>query len=216
MRASNRADWLVPPALLLLSAIPIAAGVFRLTQLAGGVAVTPDNSRFFTSPLPVVIHIVSVSLFSVLGAFQFVAGIRRRWPAWHRYAGRLVAACGLSTAVSGLWMTQFYVPPPGDGIALYIIRLVVGGAMTVAIVQGVLAIRRRDIVNHSAWMIRAYALGLGAGTQVFTHLPWYLLYGKPDEPVRAVLMGAGWAINIVAAEWIIRARSKAPVAVRAD
>ena len=55
------AAWLVA-ALLLLSAIPLAAGTFRLIQLAGGAAITPANARFFASPLPVVVHIVGAEL----------------------------------------------------------------------------------------------------------------------------------------------------------
>ena len=48
------AEWLVIAALLVLSVIPLAAGAFRLTQLAGGAEITPANARFFASPLPVV------------------------------------------------------------------------------------------------------------------------------------------------------------------
>ena len=40
--------------------------------------------------------------------------------------------------------------------------------MGVSIILGLAAIRRRDIVTHRAWMTRAYALALGAGTQAFT------------------------------------------------
>ena len=40
--------------------------------------------------------------------------------------------------------------------------------MAACLVLGVAAIRRRDIAAHRAWMIRAYAIGLAAGTQVFT------------------------------------------------
>lgn len=63
------AEWLVVAALLLLSFIPVASGVFRLNQLTVGAEITPANARFFASPLPVVIHIVSSSLFAILGAF---------------------------------------------------------------------------------------------------------------------------------------------------
>jgi hypothetical protein len=56
-------------------------------------------------------------------------------------------------------------------------------------------------------MTRAYAIGLGAGTQVLTHLPWVLFADRrPGELPRAVMMGAGWMINVVVAEWIIRRR----------
>ena len=123
------AAWLVPAALLLLSAIPIAAGAFRLTQLAGGAAITPANARFFASPLPVVLHIVSVSLYAILGAFQFVPSFRRRRHGWHRIAGRILIPCGLVVALSGLWMTLFYPWPDGDGVILYGLRLLFGSAM---------------------------------------------------------------------------------------
>src|SRR5687768_2157785 len=68
---STKADWLVPAALIMLSAVPMVAGAARLTELTGGAEITPENARFFAAPLPVVLHIVSVSLYSVLGAFQF-------------------------------------------------------------------------------------------------------------------------------------------------
>ena len=44
---------------------------------------------------------------------------------------------------------------------------------------------------------------MGAGTQVLTHLPWFLLVGRPGEFARALLMGAG-GINLAVAEWVIR------------
>lgn len=72
-------------ALLVLSAIPLAGGAFRLKQLTGGAEITPANARFFASPLPVELHIVSASLFAILGAFQFASSFRQRRPGWHRW-----------------------------------------------------------------------------------------------------------------------------------
>jgi Predicted membrane protein (DUF2306) len=56
-------------------------------------------------------------------------------------------------------------------------------------------------------MRRAYAIGLGAGTQAPIQIPPLMLFGEPDDMSRALLMGAGWAVNLVVAEWLIRARS---------
>jgi uncharacterized membrane protein len=196
--------------LILLSAVPVAAGAFRLAELTGGAEVTPENARFFASPLPVVVHILSASLYSILGAFQFAPRFRRWRPGWHRAAGRLLVLCGLAAALSGLWMTHFYPWPSGDGELLYGMRLLFGSAMILSIVLGVAAIRRRDFARHGAWMIRGYAIGLGAGTQVLTHVAWMLSFGTPGELPRALLMGAGWVINLVVAEWIIRKRPAHP------
>ncbi|ACZ83631.1 conserved hypothetical protein [Streptosporangium roseum DSM 43021] len=205
--SSTRADWLVPAALIVLGAVPVIAGAVRLTELTGGAEITPENARFFAVPLPVVLHILSAVLYGVLGAFQFAPGFRRRRPGWHRVAGRVLVPCGLVVALSGLWMTLLYPRPAGDGDLLAGFRLLFGSAMVLCIVLGFSAIRRRDIARHRAWMIRGYAIGLGAGTQALTHLPWFLIFGTPGEFPRALLVGAGWVINLAVAEWIIRGRS---------
>ena len=213
-RHSNKRERLVLAGLLLLCVVPVAGGLVRLGQLAGGVEVTPANARFFASPLPVVLHILAIVPYSILGALQLIPGFRRWWPRWHRMVGRILIPCGLTVALSGLWMTHFYPWPAGDGELLYWMRLVLGSAMTLSILLGIAAIRRRDFSQHGAWMLRGYAIAMGAGTQVFTHLPWMLLVGTnvaPDELYRAIMMGAGWVINILIAEWLIRRRSTRPI-----
>ena len=63
-----------------------------------------------------------------------------------------------------------------------------------------------NFAQHGNWMTRAYAIGLGAGTQVFTHIPLIVLSDLRSEPTRALCMGAGWVINLAVAEWLIRRR----------
>jgi uncharacterized membrane protein len=207
---TTKAEWLVPIGLIMLSLVPVVAGAVRVAELSGGADVTPENARFFASPVPVVVHIVSVSVYCILGALQFVTGFRRRRGGWHRAAGRLLVPCGLGAALSGLWMTLFYPRPDDVGDLLSGFRLVFGCAMALSIVLGFAAIRRRDLARHRAWMIRGYAIGLGAGTQVLTHVPWILAVGEPGKLSKALLMLAGWVINIAVAEWIIRRRPTRP------
>ena len=196
-------DWLIPAGLITLSLIPAIAGTMRMFQLGSGAQITPENARFFAAPLPVMLHIPSAVLYCVLGAFQFSPGLRRRKPNWHRAAGRILIPCGLLAALSGLWMTQFYPHIKFDGPALYTVRLLAGSAMALFLCLGLAAILRRDISNHQAWMMRGYALGLGAGTQVFTHIPSFLFPSLQGELARTLAMGAGWAINLAVAEWFI-------------
>jgi hypothetical protein len=68
---------------------------------------------------------------------------------------------------------------------------------------GVTAIRRREVAAHRAWMIRAYALALAAGTQAFTQGVGEGLFGASDVST-AVSVTSGWIINLAVAEWIIR------------
>jgi uncharacterized membrane protein len=207
---AGSAKWFVT-ALLVLSAIPLTAGAFRLAELASNAEITPANARFFAAPLPVVLHIVSAGVYAILGPFQFATRFRRRKPGWHRVAGRLLVAGGLLVGLSALWMTLFYPRPSGTGELLFALRLLFGSAMIVSIFLGFTAIRRGDVVRHRAWMMRGYAIGLGAGTQVFTLMAGELVAGPPNELSRALLMGAGWVINLAVAEWAIRKRPASPV-----
>jgi uncharacterized membrane protein len=202
-RVTPSRDWPVPVALVALSAIPLAAGSLRLVQLAGGPALMPADDRFTGFPTALVVHIIGAAVFAIVGMFQFVPGIRRRHRAWHRRAGRVVAAAGLAVAGSALWLSLFYEAQPGTGDVLYVLRLVFGSAMAASLVLGFTAIRRRDIAGHRAWMIRAYALGLGAGTQVFTEGVGGAIFGT-GELAGDLAKGAAWAINLAVAEWVIR------------
>ncbi len=166
-----------------------------------------ENARFFAAPLPVTLHIVASIPFALVGAFQFAPTLRRRRGRWHRRAGRVVAPLGIISALTGLWMAHFYPWPEGDGVGVYLLRILFGAAMIASIFLALLALRFRDFQAHGAWMIRGYAIGMGAGTQVLTHLPWFLLVGAPGESARTLLMGAGWVINVVVAEAVIRRRS---------
>lgn len=201
-------DWLAPGGLIALSIVPMAAGAMRLTQLSTGAAVTVENSRFFDAPVPVVAHIVGSTVFLLLGALQFAPSLRRR--PWHRRVGRIVAPAGLVSAASGVWMAVTYDLPETNGAALMVMRIVLGAVMAGAIVYAFASIRRGRVAIHSAWMTRAYAIGLGAGTQVLTLMPWDILFGPPDELVNTVLMGLGWGINLAVAEVVIRRRANAP------
>jgi uncharacterized membrane protein len=212
MKSSQKSNWLVPAGLIMLSVIPILAGSVRLLQIGSGAVITSENARFMAVPLPVVLHILSSVIYCVLGAFQFSTSFRRRNPNWHRASGRILIPLGLISAISGLWMTQFYphpaingplIPANFDGQYLYAIRLLVGAAMAAFICLGFAAIRRRDVASHRAWMMRGYALGIGAGTQAFTHIPWFLFATMHGELARAICMAAGWGINLSVAEWLI-------------
>ncbi len=191
----------------MLSLVPLAAGAVRLFGLAGGADLSAENARFVAMPVAVVVHIFGATLFCLLGAFQFDAAIRRRAPRLHRNAGRVAAIGGMLAALSGVWMTIVYpIPAALQGGLLYGVRVLVGVSMACAIALSVRAVLRGRVAQHSAWMVRAYALGQGAGTQVLVMLPVAMIVGEPTFLFRDVLMASAWGLNVVVAEWVIRHR----------
>lgn len=195
-------SWRLPVTLIALSLIPVIFGFVRLVEIAGGPQVMPENPRIDASPAPVVFHVVGAAFYAFLGAFQFSARLRRRRPGWHRKAGRLLVVAGSMVALSGLWMTLFYSGAPG-GALLWAVRITVSSSMFLFIVLGFRAIRRRNISAHRAWMIRAYTLALGAGTQIFTQGIGDAALGDGDLS-RALSISSAWVINAAVAEWAVR------------
>src|SRR3984893_15821070 len=109
---SARPRWLTPTGLILLSAVPVIAGAVLLITLAAGAHITPQNARFFASPIPVVVHIPPATLYLLLGPLQFVPAFRRRRPGWHRAAGRLLIPCRRAPELQGAGMALVYSPAP--------------------------------------------------------------------------------------------------------
>jgi hypothetical protein len=189
-----------------LALFGILPGLARLlVALAGGdpeATKPPDTGASLLLPL---VHGVSGTLFAVLGAFQFPTALRRGHRTWHRRTGRLLVPLGLVAAVTAILLTLFYPHLRDSGALLSVFRVTFASALAASIVVAFTAIRRRDIARHQQWMIRAYALSLGAATQIFT-----LGFGQPifgdNVTSTALLTGSAWVINLAIAEWVIRRR----------
>ena len=67
------------------------------------------------------------------------------------------------------------------------------------------AVRARDVPRHRAWMIRAYAIGMGQGTVALVMFPIYLITGVPPTGLATDIVVVGmWLLNIALAEWVVR------------
>ncbi len=191
--------------LFVLSFVPVIGGALRILEIAGGPVIVPDNPRISSDPFPALLHLLGSIPFCILGAFQFLPSIRRCSPKWHRFNGRIVAVAGVLSALTGLWMTHYYaLPAELQSDLLYVARMVLGTAMVLFIVCGVMAVRNRNLLLHSARMTRAYAIGQGAATQAVMGLTWMALFKEePAGLARDTIMISAWVINLAIAEWVI-------------
>ncbi len=205
-------EWVVLGIIFVYSFIPVVGGLIRVLELAGGPQIAPENPRASFAPTPIILHILSSSLFCVFGAFQFLPSLRRQRLAAHRAIGRVIVAAGCVSALTGLWMTHFYAFPEAlQGSQLYWVRMVLGTSMIALIIWAVIAIRSRKLFQHSASMVRAYAIGQGASTQTVLGIAWIIAVGSEAMgPVRDGLMIFAWVVNLLAAEIFIRAMLRPP------
>ncbi|MFK7876335.1 MAG: DUF2306 domain-containing protein [Paracoccaceae bacterium] len=198
--------------IFVYSFIPAFGGLIRVLELGGGPQIAPANPRALLDPTPIILHILSSFLFCIVGTVQFLPSIRRQRPVAHRVIGRVIAVAGCMSALTGLWMTHFYVFPEAlQGRALYYVRIVLGTAMIGLIIWAVIAIKSRNFFQHSASMVRAYAIGQGASTQAVLGIAWIIAVGSEAMgPLRDGLMIFAWVVNLLAAEIFIRSMLKPP------
>lgn len=211
---SARREGLLIAGLLLLSAVPALGGVLRVVSTVLGADWIPGQDRVTGHEWALGLHIVSSALFATLGAFQFSSRLRRVRNRWHERSGRILVPAGLLSAGSGGWLTAVYPPGEHDGTVLSMLRLAVVVALAVALFLGTRAARNREFRAHGAWMMRAYALAQGAGTQVFTQLLLLDGFGMTGEAARSLAMGGGWAINLAVAEGALLASRRPMVPAR--
>jgi hypothetical protein len=140
-----------------------------------------------------VLHIVFGSFALVLGLAQFWTGLRRQWPAVHRWTGRAYLACVALGMTGGYYLAATTTLGPSYGLALAGLATAWGATTGVAWY----AIRRRAIDLHRTWMIRAYVVTFAFVVyRVFDeYLPTKNL--KPDGE-REVTMGwICWALPLL-------------------
>jgi uncharacterized membrane protein len=194
----------MPLVLLLAFAtfIPVVMAAVRVVQIPAG-WMPEDSLRLGAAPLSHWLHSLAGVLFGLLGPLQFARALRARFGALHRLWGRVFVVAGLIMALSGLSLLSQV-----DSIAtqlLDISRAIFSAALIAALVQGVRAALVRNHAAHRAWMIRAYAVGMGGATVALVMFPIYLATGAPVTGFTSDLVFVGWwLVTIGIGEWVIR------------
>lgn len=197
----SKSGWPAIAGLLLLSALPVFGGALRLTE----VSTNPEGAGLLPSVVALVAHIVAMTVYCVLGAFQFSPALRIRHR-WHRAAGRVLIPAAFIAALSAIWLAVFFGGHL-DELALAMVRLVFATAMTVFLVRAVIAITRRDFAAHGAWMTRAYAIAVSGGTQALVFALWTIPLGEVDAFGEAWLVATAFVVDSIVAELLIRRRT---------
>lgn len=155
-------------------------------------------------------HMAMGGVLLLLGPLQLIGAVRRRWPAFHRWIGRLyVAAAGIAGA-GGL----IFIAARGTigGIVMDIGFGLYGALMVWAAWQTYGLARARHLVRHRAWAIRLFALTTGSWLYRMDYGFWEILangIGHTHDfrgPFDQVMVFFFYIPNLLVAELFIRAR----------
>jgi len=154
------------------------------------------RERLTTIPLIVYAHFLGSAVALGLGPFQFLASLRARALAVHRWMGRLyVSGCVLG-GLGGLVMATVSDGGPVAHVGFAALAVIWVGTAGAAY----LAIREGDVLNHRRWVTRSFALALAAVT-LRLELPLMLAAGVSFSVAYPIVAWLCWVPNLFVAEW---------------
>ena len=151
------------------------------------------------------VHVLSGILALLIGPFQFVGRLRRRFVRVHRFMGATYVASAIALGVTGLILapTAYTDPVASAGFT------VLGLAMLFTTWTAVRMILAGRYAEHRRWMIRSFSL-IMAGVMLRVWTPIYdglAALGIVDfsfETAYAAIAWLCWVPNLLLAIWFTR------------
>lgn len=150
--------------------------------------------------LPASVHFAIGGLVLLIGPFQFVPGLRLKFPIVHRWMGRVYVAGCIFSGIAGFILASNTNAGPVARTGFSLLAIF----WLITTIIAFLKARNRDFIEHKKWMIRSYALTLAAIT-LRIYLPITMgVFGMSYAFVYPIIAFACWVPNAIVAEWMIR------------
>ena len=149
------------------------------------------------------LHLSAGMLALLIGPFQFIAAIRKKYVKVHRFMGKTYLICVLLGAIAAYYLaftSQINIVYAGGLTSLATVWLTTGLMAFISIKKG-----RTNL--HREWMVRSYVVTFGFVTfRLFDELltNYYPSIPQPDR--LALLSWTCWAIPLFFTEVILQAR----------
>lgn len=194
--------------MIVLALIGVVMVIRRTMALAGVIpsSFNPSggpalDSSFSQHKAVTLIHILPGLLFMILGPLQFMPHLRRKHIQFHRWNGRIFLIAAFVVGVSAICLP--FVLSPIGGLTEATGTLVFGTYFLLALTKAWTHIRRKNIVLHRKWMIRAFATGLAVSTIRPIIALFFALSDMRPEEFFGIAFWIGFCLHVAAAEWWI-------------
>lgn len=176
MGALLAAAW---PLLLALLTLGFAAYALDFGW-RGSTGTLRDASRI-TSPVAaanagIFLHMMSGALITALAPLQLLAPVRRRFPAVHRWSGRVLVGLALLTALGGLIYITLHGTVGGADMSLSF--ALYGVLMITSAVQALRHARARRWALHADWALRLFVLCIASWIYRVHYGLWSVVAGS--------------------------------------
>ena len=133
----------------------------------------------FWGNVAVVIHVLFAAIITVGGLMQLIPFIRSKWPAIHRWNGRLYVMTALIMSLSGMFMVLTRYEKIVGGLIGHIAIMVNGAIIIVCAVKAFKYARMRKFALHRIWALRLFLAASGVWMFRVGMMAWLSIHGKP-------------------------------------
>ncbi len=135
------------------------------------------NEGFEQYPNATLAHVAPGLLYLALAPLQFVKSIRSKYPALHRWSGRLLVVLSLVLGAAAVFIGLVF---PYSGLPEQIVIAGFGTFFLAAAIKGFLCARQKNFKAHREWMMRSFAIGLAIVTMRLIFVPILIIIGNPS------------------------------------
>lgn len=210
-RAAGLAGW-TRVGWITLTAFAVLIGVVSLRYALPGSPLHATMPNFVVRHGWLVSHAVCSSVALLVGPWQFLPVVRRRWRVAHRWLGRVYCGAVLLGWVTSVPVALHAAFGPVSSVGFVFLGLFWAGFT----LMGYLTIRRGQVEAHREWMIRSFAMTAAAIT-LRIWLPLMLVAGVPFATGYRIVAWLCWVPNLLVAEAMVRwtARRRVPALAEA-
>lgn len=179
--------WILLPVLLFI-------GIYAsLDQM-------PPNPNSYNPGLPhnpvtTWAHVVPGLLFMILGPIQFIPFVRKTWPGYHRFAGKVFIICcyflGITALIIAIGFPYAKFDDRVSVISQQIPNILFALLFMYFVTMAYVRIRKGMVSAHQRFMIRTFSIGMGISVFRVLIIVFALLGVSPFQFI-ALLFWAGF------------------------
>ncbi len=135
-----------------------------------------------TATVGIGIHFAAGGIILILGCIQLIESFRKKYPAAHRWIGRVYIAASLLAGLGGL--VFIFIQGTVGGTVMNIGFSLYGILMIICATETIRHAMAKRFELHRAWAIRLFALAIGSWLYRMDYGFWFLLangYGHTDQ-----------------------------------
>ena len=164
-RALTRLLWI---AVIFLAFLGVAVATRRAVVLIKPGAMNANKNppaaldeHFAKEKTLTLLHVIPGMIFMILGPLQFVRSLRAKYPAVHRWTGRIFLTASAVIGTTGITMALRGTIGGWDEKSAI---LIFGSFFLFALGKALWHAMHKEFAKHREWMIRGYAVGLAVAT----------------------------------------------------